>query len=565
MSSLLQQLPENNRSFDYIIVGGGSAGCVIANRLVQANKTVALLEAGPSDNSVLISTPGLLGVLLGQCKQFSWNYFTSPQKQLNGRKLFWPRGKTLGGTSSVNAMVYSRGHPEDYESWNIPGWKWDDMLPHFISTENQKDMKSVDSQFHGVQGELSVCNQIHTNPLSHLFVKAAHHEGELLTRDFNGTQQEGFGLYQVTQSNGKRSSSSTAFLPTSIKQKSNLKIITNAIATKLIFHPDDPKKVRGVRIVDNRVVSENSSKEELQANEAELFANEVIVACGAVNSPKLLLLSGIGPEEELAQNGIDLVHHLPGVGKNLQDHPDVVVHCREKGFLSYGKDFSFRCLWQSIRDFFQYVFRSTGSWATNGAEAGGYIKSSFERNGGRPDIQFHFCPASFESHTLGLKMGYGFALHACVLRPKSRGSITLQSNHPLAHPDINPNFLSHPDDVKILLEGLKKCRHYLNSKILAPHLGRIETPNDSLQSDEELIEWIQSHTDTAYHTVGTCKMGTPDDDMAVVTPDLKVVGIEGLRVADTSIMPLIVSANTNAAAIAIGEKCASILLAAERN
>jgi len=523
--------------FDYIIIGAGSAGCVLANRLsADAGTKVCVLEAGKPDDSVMINVPfGIAGLLKG--KTYNWYYNTEPQANLNGRKLYWPRGKALGGSSSINAMIYMRGAAADYDEWEAlgaPGWGWHALLPIFKQLEHNE--RGADA-FHGTGGPLNVADLRNPNPLSALFIEAAAQAGLPPNSDFNGAAQEGAGPYQVTQKNGRRFSAARAFLDAA-KTRPNLTIYTQAHATKILL---DEKRATGVEV-------------NIAGQLRRLTAGrEVILAGGAINSPQLLLLSGIGPRAELARHGILLLHDLPGVGRNLQDHLDacVIMKDRSKRAIGVGPG-SFAVL---ARAFFEYRKSGSGMFASNAGEAGGFAKLSPES--ARPDVQFHFLPTMLRDHGRKLTPGYGMTLHCCQLRPKSRGYIGLNSNDPVAPPMIQPNYLSHDDDVAELLAALK-----LGRRIMRGMDGPEIDPGPKITSDAQLIEFIRNNAETIYHPVGTCKMG--QDEMAVVDDRLRVHGISNLRVADASIMPRLIGGNTNAPSMVIGEKAARAILA-DRN
>lgn len=519
--------------FDYVVVGAGSAGCVLANRLSSTGKTVCVLEAGPEDKSPLIHIPmGIIGLIREGCH--NWGYNTEPEAHLNNRRLYWPRGKTLGGSSSINAMVYIRGTPADYNQWEAQGnkgWGWNDLFPIFKALENNE---RAANSWHGQGGELNVADVRSINPLATRFVNAAAEVGLPINDDFNGETQTGLGYYQVTQKEGMRFSSAKAFL-TPVKQRSNLTILTETHVKRIVI---ESKRAVGVEVISkgqSRIIHAHS---------------EVLLCGGAVNSPQLLLLSGIGPRTELEKLGIPVIHDLAGVGKNLQDHLDITVMIRDKSKQSVG--ISLFALPRVFVDVFRFIFQRRGLLTSNIAESGGFIQMSDDPEG-RPNIQLHFLPTFLRDHGRKLTMGHGCTIHLCQLRPKSRGEIRLSSTDPLAAPQILANYLSHPDDLSVLVEGFKRARQIFKTKSFAEVNDGEVFPGEQVRSDEQIIAFIKENAETIYHPVGTCKMG--HDDMAVVNDQLCVHGIASLRIADASIMPTLVSGNTNAPCMVIAEKC----------
>ncbi|HEY0488212.1 MAG TPA: choline dehydrogenase [Telluria sp.] len=532
--------------YDYIIVGGGSAGCVLANRLsADPAIQVCLLEAGPPDSSPFIRVPlGLVRMMMS--KKLNWHYFTTPQPELNGRCLFMPRGRTLGGSSATNAMIYTRGHASDYDCWAAlgnRGWSYADVLPLFIRSEHYEGGAGP---FHGSGGPLNVAQLRSPNLLSRAFVEAALQTGHPFNPDFNGPTQEGVNCYAVTQKNGERWSAASAFLHPA-RARPNLAIITHAHASGVTFEGGRAAGVTYMR---------HGKTATVQAR------REVLLAGGAINSPQLLMLSGIGPPDELARHGIALRHALPGVGRNLQDHLDaLVVHQCSKP-VSLG--ISLATLPALVRHAFDYARHRRGPLTSNSAEGGGFVRST--PDAAVPDLQFHFTPARLDGHARTLRsalftlLGHGYALHACSLRPHSRGRVTLASADPAAAPLIDPCYLSDPADMPLMVAGVKAARRLLAAPAFDPYRGREIFPGPEVRNDQDIAHFIRRKAETIYHPVGTCKMG--HDAMAVVDDTLRVRGVPGLRVVDASIMPTLIGGNTNAPTIMIAEKAAELILAA---
>lgn len=526
--------------FDYIVIGGGSAGCVLAARLSEdPNVSVCLLEAGPADKSVLIHCPAGLA-LLAQTGQANWGFETVPQPGLNGRRGYQPRGKVLGGSSSVNAMIYLRGPRADYDAWAAagnPGWGFDDLLPYFKKSEHNE--RGADA-LHGTGGPLNVMDLRSPNRFGPVFVEAAVQAGFARNHDFNGPTQEGVGMYQVTHKNGERCSAAKAYLTPNLARP-NLTVMTGAHAMRLLM---DGRRAVGVEARVKGSIAQFRAK------------REVLLCAGALQSPQILLLSGIGPGAALQQQGIAVVHDLPGVGANLHDHVDVVqvVNAPQLTDL-FGLSFTGAA--KAIQGLFEWRRTRSGMLTTNFAEAGGFIKS--QPGEAMSDLQLHFIVGKLIDHGRKLSFGHGYSCHVCLLRPKSRGTLSLASADPLAAPLIDPNFLADRDDVDRLVRGFKLMRHILKQPALAGYRGRELPASGQARTDEQIEQFIRGHADTIYHPVGTCRMGPAPTD--VVDAELRVHGVQGLRVVDASIMPSIIGGNTNAPVIAIAEKAADLIKA----
>ncbi|WP_336134990.1 GMC family oxidoreductase [Natronomonas amylolytica] len=533
-------------AYDYVVVGAGSAGCVLAGRLSeQPDTSVLFLEAGKPDEKREISIPAAFSELFKT--EYDWEYYTEPQSAMNGRELYWPRGKTLGGSSSINAMIYIRGHARDYDEWAAlgnDGWGYEDVLPYFKRNEDFRPGKKssllgrtkgsrADEEYHGTDGPLAVSNPQSPHPLSETFVEAAVEAGYDRNPDFNGDTQAGVGTYHLTQRDGKRHSAADAYLEPALDRR-NLTVETGAQATEIRFDGD---RATGV---------------EFQQDGSDLYAEateEVIVSAGAVNSPQLLLLSGIGDPEHLAEHDIEPTAELPGVGRNLQDHlfSFVVYETTESETLDDAG---------RVRDLAKFFLLKRGLLTSNVGEAGGFVRTDPDLDA--PDLQFHFAPGYFMNHGFDNPAdGHGLSLGATQLRPKSRGRISLQSADPFDDPAIDPNYLDAETDLEVLVEGVKRGREIMQADAFDEVRGEEVWPGEDVRTDEEIAEHVRETAHTVYHPVGTCKMG--DDDMAVVDDRLRVHGVDGLRVVDASVMPTLTGGNTNAPTMMIAEKVVDMI------
>ncbi|MDR2990605.1 MAG: choline dehydrogenase [Burkholderiaceae bacterium] len=527
-------------TFDFVVVGAGSGGCVVAGRLTEdAATSVALLEAGGTCDNWIVTMPAGTALMVPRAIN-NWSLNTVPQPGLNGRIGYQPRGKGLGGSSAINAMIYTRGHRWDYDQWAAlgnTGWAYADVLPYFKRAENNADF---DGYYHGTNGPLPVSKLRTDNPAHKIFLTAARQAQFCLCDDFNGAQQEGLGLYQVTQRNGQRWSAARAYVQPHQASRANLQVQTHTHVTRLLL---EGKRAVGVEF------RQNGQLRQIRAR------REVILAAGAFQSPQILMLSGIGDAVALSKHGIAVVHHLPGVGRNLQDHPDFVFNYRSDAPYFFG--FTWGGVGRQIRAIIEYRRKHRGMMTTNFAECGGFLKTQSALD--IPDIQLHFGMAIVNDHGRKGLMDQGFSCHVGLLRPRSRGRVYLQNADPFAVPLINPNFLGEPDDLETLVAGYKLTRRLLETPALRA-LQKKDLVTAQIKTDEDIRAILRARVDTIYHPVGTCKMGT-NDPLAVVDPTLKVHGLQGLRVADASIMPTLVGGNTNAPTIMIGEKAADLIKA----
>ena len=530
--------------YDYIITGAGPAGCVLANRLSENPAIkVLLLEAGNPDRNPLIHMPAGFAKLTGTTA--TWGYSTVPQKHLDNREIWYPQGRVLGGGSSINAQVYTRGHPLDYDEWaseeGCEGWSFAEVLPYFVKAENNNRLCN---RYHGVDGPLKVSDPV-PHSLTSTFVQAAQQAGYSYSADFNGANQEGFGYYQVTNRDGKRSSAAVVYLKPVLK-RNNLTVITKATVTKIVI--EQGRAVGGEYVLRN--------KPDIHRVNASC---EVLVTSGAVGSPKLLQLSGIGPADQLRAVGIDPIHDLPSVGENFQDHMDVFVVSECSGDYSFDR---YKPLHMNAWAGLEYLLFNSGPVASNLCDGGGFC---FADNKARsPDIQFHFLPGSGLEHGLK-KIRNGVTLNSAVLRPKSRGTVRLASADPMAAPLIDPNYWAEQYDREMSIEGFKIAREIMAQAAFKPFIKLESMPGIECKTDAQIMAYARQHSKTDYHPVGACKMGAINDERSVVGPDLKVIGLEGLRVVDSSVMPKVVSSNTNAPTIMIAEKAADIILGKTMN
>ena len=531
-----------DKAFDYIVVGGGSGGCVVAGRLTEDPAvTVCVLEAGGRGDGALVTVPtGAVAMLPTRVN--NWAFETVPQRGLGGRIGYQPRGKALGGSSAINAMVYVRGHRADYDGWAAlgnEGWAYDDVLPYFrLSERNER----FDDAWHGRDGPLPVSDLRTGNPFHARLLEAARQAGLPLSDDFNGAQQEGIGIYQVTQKDGERWSAARAFLLPHLGRRGNLTVETNAQVLRILFE--------GTRAIGVELW-QHGERRTLRAR------REVVLAAGALQTPQLLMLSGVGPAGELRRFGIPVLADLPGVGRNLQDHPDFIFGYRTRGVDTIGV--SARSGLRMLRELMRFRRERRGMLTSNFAEGGGFLKTRAGLDA--PDIQLHFVVALVDDHARRFHLGHGLSCHVCLLRPRSRGSVTLRSADPLDAPRIDPAFLDDPRDLDDMVAGFKLTRRLMQAPALAKWITR-EVFTHGVHSDAEIRDLLRQRSDTVYHPVGTCRMGR--DAHAVVDAQLRLRGLQGLRIVDASVMPTLIGGNTNAPTIMIAEKAVDLIRGVRR-
>jgi choline dehydrogenase len=524
--------------FDYVVVGAGTAGCVLASRLSEDRASrVALIESGPMDSHPFIHIPATVGAAIG-VPHLNWRFMTAPQAHLNGRQIPIPRGHVVGGSGSINGMVYFRGHPTDFDDWAAagnPGWSYRDVLPYFFRSENNDAY--LGSPYHGQGGPMNVTFIKHPNPMTPAFLEAMDSLGYRRNDDFNGPDSEGYGPRQGTILKGRRVSTATAYLKAA-SQRSNLHILTDTRTLRIRI---ENRRATGVDVVSATGARTITARK------------EVIVCGGAVLSPQLLMLSGIGDEAHLRSTGIEVKHHLPGVGANYHDHLAVGVLLEMANTESYG--ISWKTAPRGLANIVEYALFRTGPLSSNVFEATGFVRTLPDLS--RPDVQVVFQAARRNANTFPFPLGHGYAINVLNLYPKSRGTVRLASSDPKAAPIVDPQLMSHPDDLDTMLRGLKIARKVAHAPAFSRYRAKEFAPGPSVQDDAALIEYLRRASSTVHHPCSSCRMG-PDRD-SVVDAELRVHGVEALRVADASVFPSVVGGNTNAAVVMIAEKAADLI------
>jgi choline dehydrogenase len=521
---------------DYVVIGAGSAGCAVTYRLVEAGKSVLVIEHGGSDWGPFINMPAALSYPMGM-KRYDWGYVTEPEPHMNNRVMACPRGKVIGGSSSINGMIYVRGHAKDFDTWaemGADGWSYADVLPYFKRAETWHG-NAGDPAYRGDSGPVHITRGAQNNPLYHAFIEAGAKAGYGKTDDYNGHRQEGFGAFEMTVWKGKRWSAASAYLKPALK-KPNCDMVRGMVEKIEI----EEGRATGVRLTDGRLIRARA---------------EVVLCAGAINSPKILMLSGVGPAKHLAEHDIPVVADRPGVGQNLQDHLEMYIQYSASKPVSIAPYWS---LWGKALVGAQWLFTKTGLGATNNFEACGFIRSKAGVQ--YPDIQYHFLPIAVRYDGKTPPGGHGFQAHTGPMRSPSRGEVTLRSKDATEAPRIQFNYMSHEQDWQDFRRAIRLTREIFATGPMSEFVKHEIQPGDDAQSDAALDAAIREHAESAYHPCGTARMGRRDDPMAVVDPDTRVIGVEGLRLADSAIFPLIPNGNLNAPSIMVGEKAADAIL-----